>query len=80
LLFVYEMEAGTVVLQITPRERAALQLMADGKATHEIAGSLAVGEREVEAHLTTLFAKMGAASRKEAVSAAFRRGLLTVHD
>ena len=39
-----------MVLQITPRERVALQLLADGKATHEIAGSLAVGERDVEAH------------------------------
>ena len=80
MLFVYKMEAGTLVLQITPRERVALQLLADGKATQEIVGSLAVGERDVEAHLTTLFARMGAASRTEAISAAFRRGLLTIHD
>jgi DNA-binding NarL/FixJ family response regulator len=63
-----------LVLQITPSERAALQLLADGKATHEIGDSLAVGEGEVEAHLTTLLARMGAASRIEAISAAFRRG------
>ena len=79
-MFVYSMEARTLMLQITPRERAALQLLADGKAFNEIAGSLAVGEWELEAHLTALFARMGAASRTEAVSAAVRRGLLAAHD
>jgi len=34
------------------------------------------GYDEAEAYLTTLFAKMGAACRAEAVAAAFRRGLL----
>jgi hypothetical protein len=54
-------------------------------ARHEIGAFLDRGSppqatSELEAHVTTLFARMGAASRTEAVSAAFRRGLMTVHD
>ena len=64
------------MLHITPLERVALQLLASGVATHELAGRLGVSAREVETNLNTLFARMGAASRAEAVAAAFRRGLL----
>jgi DNA-binding CsgD family transcriptional regulator len=69
-------KGARVVLQITPTERAALQLLADGKATHEIADRLRVSESTIEAHLRRLFAKMGASTRAEAVAAAIRRGLL----
>lgn len=69
-----------MTLQITPWERTALELLADGKRVSEIAGSLGISECKVEAHLTTLFARMGAASRTEAIAAAFRRGLLTPDD
>ena len=65
------------MLQITPSERAALQLLANGNATTEIAGRLGIREGEVEAHLTALFARMGAASRAEAIDSAYRRGLLS---
>jgi LuxR family transcriptional regulator, quorum-sensing system regulator BjaR1 len=69
-----------LILQITPWERAALQLLANGNATHEMAGRLGLSECEVESHLTTLFERMGAASRIEAVAAAVRRGLLSPDD
>jgi DNA-binding CsgD family transcriptional regulator len=64
------------VLAITPSERAALQLLADGEGAIKIAGRLGIGENEVDAHLTMLFARMGAADRSDAVTKAFRRGLL----
>ena len=66
-----------MTLQITPWERTALELLANGKRADEIAGRLGISEGKVEAHLTTLFARMGAASQTEAIAAAFRRGLLT---
>lgn len=66
-----------MVLQITPAERAALQLLADGRTTRAIADQLGATEYEVETRLTTLFARMGATCRTEAVAAAFRRGLLS---
>jgi DNA-binding NarL/FixJ family response regulator len=69
-------KGGAPVLQITPWERAALQLLANGIATHELAGRLGVSESEIEVRMSTLFARMGAASRSEAIAAALRRGLL----
>lgn len=66
-----------MVLQITPEERDALLLLASGISTHDLAGRFRVSEREVEAVLATLFARMGAKSRTEAIAAALRRGLLT---
>ena len=74
--FVKNREGTTLVLHITPSERAALQLLADGKAGNEIACGLGISEPAVEPHLSTLFARMGVASRAEAVAAALRRGLL----
>jgi DNA-binding NarL/FixJ family response regulator len=66
-----------MALHITPAERSALQLLATGRAGHEIAGRLGTAETDLEAHLTALFARMGVASRSEAIMAAVRRGLLT---
>jgi DNA-binding NarL/FixJ family response regulator len=65
-----------VLLHITPHERAALQLLANGVETRGIADGLGVTEPELEARLNLLFARMGATSRAEAVAAAGRRGLL----
>jgi DNA-binding NarL/FixJ family response regulator len=67
---------GIVLLHITPHERAALQLLANGVETRGIADGLGVSEPEVEAHLNRLFARMGVSGRTEAIAAAGRRGLL----
>jgi DNA-binding NarL/FixJ family response regulator len=64
------------VLQITPWERAALELLATGRTTYDMAGQFGVTEPEIEQRLNTLFARMGAGSRSEAITAAARRGLL----
>ena len=64
------------MLHITPWERMALELLATGKGNDEIANRLRVGAHEVEAHLASLFERLGAANRTEAVAAALRRGLL----
>jgi DNA-binding CsgD family transcriptional regulator len=80
LPFVKNIGESALVLQITPSERTALLLLADGVSTNDLAGRFGVSECEMEAHLTTLFARMGAASRTEAIAAAFRRGLLNPSD
>jgi DNA-binding NarL/FixJ family response regulator len=69
-------EEGLVFLQITPWERDALELLAKGTATDEIARCLGVTVADVDARLAALFEKMGAATRPDAVAAAFPRGLL----
>jgi len=65
------------VLHITPSERIALELLAAGIATNELASRLGLSTREIDAQLASLFARMGAASRAEAVAFAMRRGLLS---
>ncbi len=67
---------GVSRVQLTPREMATLNLLADGKANKEIAVALDISERTVKTHLAHLFEKLGATSRTEAVKLATRRGLV----
>ena len=67
---------GVTHVQLTPREMAALRLMADGKANKEIASDLSISERTVKTHLGHLFEKLGVTSRTEAIKVATRRGLV----
>jgi two-component system NarL family response regulator len=67
---------GVTHVQLTPREMAALRLMADGKANKEIAADLSISERTVKTHLGHLFEKLGVTSRTEAIKVATRRGLV----
>ena len=53
-----------------------LEALSRGAATADIARGLGVNDREIESSLTMLFARMGVASRAEAIAAAVRRGLL----
>jgi DNA-binding NarL/FixJ family response regulator len=67
------------VLSITPSERAALQLLADGKARHEIAARLRVSEKRVDADLRALFIKTGVSNPTQA-ALAIRRGVLVADE
>lgn len=64
------------MLQITPHERTTLLLLAKGISARELADRFGVSDGDMEARLTTLFARMGAASRDEAIADACRRGLV----
>jgi DNA-binding NarL/FixJ family response regulator len=70
------MEVEDAVLHITPGERSALELLANGGPMRDIAVSLDVRLGDVGAHLTSLFLRMGVTDETEAVAAAWRRGLL----
>jgi two-component system NarL family response regulator len=63
-------------VQLTPRELAALRLLANGHSNKEIATALGISERTVKTHLAHLFAKLQVTSRTEAVRVATRRGLV----
>jgi len=69
-----------MVLQITPVERAVLQLLADGNTTTDIASRLRLTESAIDGLLTELLERMGAASPVEAVADGLRRGLLSTWD
>jgi DNA-binding CsgD family transcriptional regulator len=66
------------MLHITPAERAALQLLADGKTTNEIARRLRIAEPAVGTQLAALYARMGVVTEAEAIATASRRGLLGI--
>ena len=65
------------MLHITPGERAALRLLAEGKSRRELAASLEVSEPEVEARLMALFRRMGVKTEREAAAECVKRGLLS---
>jgi DNA-binding CsgD family transcriptional regulator len=56
---------------LTRREAEALRLVALGRSNSEIAGELSISVRTVEKHLQNLYDKLGAASRTDAVQAAW---------
>ncbi|MGD9987514.1 helix-turn-helix transcriptional regulator [Pseudonocardia sp.] len=61
---------------LTPRERAVLELVAGGRTNRQVGAQLFISEKTVSVHLSRVMAKLGAASRTEAVSLAWSRGLL----
>ena len=67
---------GGPVLQITPWERDALQLVAQGAPTTQIGVMLRLAPADIDPFLAALFARLGAKSRAEATRVASRRGLL----
>lgn len=59
---------------LTRRETEVLQLLADGMSNRDIAQSLFLSVRTVEAHLRSLYGKLDVTSRTEAVLWAVRNG------
>lgn len=66
------------MLHITPWERSALQLLATGMTTAQLATVVGLSECDIQDRLTSLFGRMGAASESDAVTVAQRRGLIPV--
>ncbi len=66
----------TVTDVLTPRETAVLTLVAAGRTNRQIGDELFISEKTVSVHLSRVMAKLGAASRAEAVSAAYTQGIL----
>jgi DNA-binding CsgD family transcriptional regulator len=62
---------------LTPREAAVLGLVAAGRTNRQIGEELFISEKTVSVHVSRVMAKLEAASRTEAVSIAYQRGLLT---
>jgi len=61
--------------QLTAREMEVLRLLCEGLKNSEIAERLCRSVRTVDHHLAAVFAKLGVATRTEAVGAALRTGL-----
>ncbi|WP_321915216.1 response regulator transcription factor [Paraburkholderia sp. J11-2] len=63
---------------LTLREVEVLAMLADGLGNKEIARQLDISDNTVKSHLSTIFGKLGAANRTEAVMLAMRHGLIMV--
>jgi two-component system response regulator DegU len=59
---------------LSAREWEVLQLLADGHSNREIGRRLFISEKTVKNHATSLFRKLGARDRTQAVVEAIRRG------
>ena len=73
---IHNRDSSARALRITPLERRALQLLASGRTTGDLAIGLGLTPFETETLLADLFAAMGASTQGQAVAAAHRRGLL----
>jgi two-component system, NarL family, response regulator YdfI len=63
---------------LTPREVEVLGMMAEGAGNKLIASRLAISEHTVKFHIASIFAKLNAGSRTEAVTIGLRRGLIMI--
>ena len=62
--------------QLTDRQKQILAMVVDGNTNRQIASHLGIREDSVGAHLSSIFTKLGASCRAEAVAIAMRRHLL----
>jgi NarL family two-component system response regulator YdfI len=61
---------------LSDRELEVLNLVAEGLSNKLIAHRLSISEHTIKTHVASIFAKLGASNRTEAVSQAIRRGLV----
>lgn len=69
-------EARLAELRITPRELEILRLIAAGMSNREIAAKLYVSENTVKTHAASVFDKLQAKRRTQAVQIAKQAGLI----
>jgi len=69
---------GRFAEHLTARETVVLRLMALGLGNKEIASRLDISEHTAKFHVSSILAKLGAASRTEAVTIGMTRGLVAI--
>lgn len=67
--------SATEALGVSPRQSEVLRLLIEGKTNKAISRELGIAESTVKTHLETLYRKLDATSRTQAVVAAARLGL-----
>jgi DNA-binding NarL/FixJ family response regulator len=66
------------VEQLTPRELEVLELLVQGLSNRSIASRLAISDQTVKFHVSSIFGKLGALNRADAVRRAIRRQLVAL--
>ena len=64
---------------VTKREEEVLQLIADGCSTPEVAERLYISQKTVKNHLASIYQKLDARDRTQAVLQAVRMGIVQLH-
>src|SRR3954452_10930647 len=64
---------------LRPREEEILQLIADGCSTTEVADHLYISQKTVKNHLASIYAKLDARDRTQAVLSAVRIGIVRLN-
>jgi DNA-binding NarL/FixJ family response regulator len=64
--------------QLTPRESEVLQLVAQGLANKQIALALEISEHTVKFHISSIYGKIGATNRTEAVRIGLQVGIISL--
>ena len=70
-------QPATPGLDLTEREREVLALMIEGLNNTQIAGRLTVSPSTIKSHVSNILAKLGVASRTEAVTLALRNRIVS---
>ncbi|MBV8157872.1 MAG: response regulator transcription factor [Dyella sp.] len=73
-----QMTSAVLIEMLTVREIEVLTMLAEGLGNKEIARHLDISDNTVKFHLSSIFGKLGASSRTEAVMQGMRHGLIMV--
>ena len=68
--------AADRIAALTARESDVLLLLGRGRTNRQIGEELFISGKTASVHVSNILAKMGAASRTEAVAIAYREGLI----
>jgi DNA-binding NarL/FixJ family response regulator len=71
-------DTDPLIEPLTEREMDVLELLAQGLANKQIAAALSISENTVKFHVSSIYAKLGAVSRTEAVRIGLRQGLIVL--
>ncbi|WP_260859894.1 response regulator transcription factor [Streptomyces cupreus] len=74
-----DLRNGASAPVLTPRERQVLDGIKEGYSNRMVGRLLGISERTVKVHLHSIFIKLGANSRTEAVIAGIRNGSISLH-
>jgi DNA-binding NarL/FixJ family response regulator len=71
-----DIEAGTPIQRLTPREREVVNLIARGYSYRETAARLSISVKTLENHMGHIFEKLSVASRHELAALVYEEGLV----
>lgn len=69
-----DIEAGSTIERLTPREREVVNLIARGYSYRETAARLSISVKTLESHMGNIFEKLSVASRHELAALAYQEG------